>query len=81
MVLTNGVPLSHNWSEIQVGNIVLIRDLEPFPADIILLASSLESGMCYIETSSLDGEKGLKAKQVIKETELVKNNQNLKVLF
>ena len=40
MVLTNGVPLSYNWSEIQVGNAVLIRDLEPFPADIILLFSN-----------------------------------------
>lgn len=28
------------------------------PADIIILGS--ESGVCYIETSSLDGEKNLK---------------------
>ena len=81
MLLCSGVPLQHHWSEVQVGNILLIKDQEIFPSDIILLASSLETGMCYIETSSLDGEKGLKAKQVVKETIGIKNNQNLKVLF
>jgi magnesium-transporting ATPase (P-type) len=81
MILCSGVPLQHHWSDVQVGNILLIKDMEAFPADLILLSSGLETGMCYIETSSLDGEKGLKAKQVIKETVAIKNNQNLKVFI
>jgi len=39
-----------------------------FSADLIVLQSEFESGVCYIETSSLDGEKNLKPKSAIKET-------------
>jgi phospholipid-transporting ATPase len=39
-----------------------------FPADILVLGSAYESGVCYIETSSLDGEKNLKPKSAIAET-------------
>lgn len=77
-VLCNGVPLLHQWSEIQVGNLLLIRDQETFPADLMLLATEHPLGICYIETSSLDGEKGLKAKNALKETDIVKNTENLK---
>ena len=77
-VLCNGVPLIHQWHEIQVGNLLLIKDQEAFPADLMLLTSNHPMGVCYIETSSLDGEKGLKAKNALKETEIVKNTENLK---
>jgi phospholipid-transporting ATPase len=39
-----------------------------FPADILVLGSVFESGVCYIETSSLDGEKNLKPKSALAET-------------
>ena len=76
-VLCNGVPLLHQTHELQVGNLLLIKDLETFPADLIFLASDHPLGLCYIETSSLDGEKGLKAKNALRETEIVKNTENL----
>jgi magnesium-transporting ATPase (P-type) len=41
---------------------VFIKNDENIPADIIVLATALENGLFYIQTSSLDGEKGLKTK-------------------
>jgi phospholipid-transporting ATPase len=44
------------------------------PADTIVLGSEFESGVCYIETSSLDGEKNLKPKSALKETQAIFQN-------
>jgi len=56
------------WVNVAVGDIVRVESEEPFPADIILLASSEPEGLCYIETANLDGETNLKIKQAIPET-------------
>ena len=42
---------------------------EFFPVDLISLASSDSDGTCFIQTSSLDGEKNLKPRSSIKETQ------------
>ncbi len=47
------------WKDIVVGDVCYVKDNETFPADLILLSSSLE-GLAFIETASLDGEKNLK---------------------
>jgi magnesium-transporting ATPase (P-type) len=46
--------------DIRPGDLVLVRNRDMVPADIILLASSSEGGSAYIETSSIDGETNLK---------------------
>lgn len=56
------------WVNIAVGDIVRVESEEPFPADLVLLASSEPEGLCYIETANLDGETNLKIKQAIPET-------------
>ena len=56
------------WVNVAVGDIVRVESEEPFPADLVLLASSEPEGLCYIETANLDGETNLKIKQAIPET-------------
>ncbi|KAK4502195.1 hypothetical protein PRZ48_005620 [Zasmidium cellare] len=56
------------WIDIKVGDIVRVESEEPFPADLVLVASSEPEGLCYIETANLDGETNLKIKQAIPET-------------
>lgn len=56
------------WREVVVGDIVKIISEEAFPADLILLSSSEDQGMCYIETANLDGETNLKIRQALEIT-------------
>jgi phospholipid-transporting ATPase len=64
------------WVNVAVGDIIRVESEEPFPADIVLLASSEPEGLCYIETANLDGETNLKIKQAIPETcEIIESSQ------
>ena len=45
-----------------IGEIVYVKQNEIFPADLVIIDSSLPEGICYVETASLDGEKHLKQK-------------------
>lgn len=47
---------------LMVGELVVVRKDNSFPADLILLDSNLPEGACFIETGTLDGEKTLKNK-------------------
>ena len=46
--------------DIRAGDIVICKNREMVPVDLVLLASSADSGSAYIETSSIDGETNLK---------------------
>ncbi|CAL3968604.1 hypothetical protein PZA11_004633 [Diplocarpon coronariae] len=59
------------WINVAVGDLIRVESEEPFPADIVLLASSEPEGLCYIETANLDGETNLKIKQAIPETSVM----------
>ena len=52
--------------DLRPGDIVRIRSREEFPADCLLIATECFSGVCYIETSEIDGETNLKIKEVPK---------------
>ena len=56
------------WIDIKVGDIIRVESEQPFPADLVLVASSEPEGLCYIETANLDGETNLKIKQAIPES-------------
>jgi len=51
------------WKELRVGDIVYLSNDEQIPADILLLHSSDENGLCYIDTQNLDGETNLKQRE------------------
>ncbi|KAI4344030.1 hypothetical protein L6164_011307 [Bauhinia variegata] len=56
------------WRDLRVGDVVKVDKDEFFPADLILLASSYDDAICYVETMNLDGETNLKLKQALEET-------------
>ncbi|KAI9257346.1 hypothetical protein BDA99DRAFT_441217 [Phascolomyces articulosus] len=67
-VLEGSQFVDKRWRDIKVGDICRVESTEFFPADLIILSSSEPEGLCYIETSNLDGEVNLKIKQALPET-------------
>ncbi|CAL5361204.1 unnamed protein product [Camellia sinensis] len=56
------------WMTLGVGDVVKVEKDKFFPADLLLLSSSYEDGICYVETMNLDGETNLKVKRALEVT-------------
>ena len=66
------------WRDIKLGEIVKVNNEESFPADLLLLKTSDENGICYIETKNIDGETNLKTRQVNKDLiNIIKDEKDL----
>ncbi|XP_071756358.1 phospholipid-transporting ATPase IA isoform X3 [Centroberyx gerrardi] len=67
-VLRNGAWEIVHWEKVAVGEVVRAANGDHLPADLVILSSSEPQGMCYIETSNLDGETNLKIRQGLQIT-------------
>ena len=57
--------VERRWRDVRVGDWVRVSANEAIPADLLLLRCSSTQGVCYVETSNLDGESNLKPKHVL----------------
>ncbi|KAH7865566.1 hypothetical protein Vadar_008338 [Vaccinium darrowii] len=64
----DGVFIPKPWMKLQVGDVVKVEKDKFFPADLLLVSSSYEDGICYVETMNLDGETNLKVKRALEAT-------------
>lgn len=53
----------NKWKTIRNGSLLLVKENEYFPCDMIILNTNKDNGICYIETKNLDGETNLKTKK------------------
>jgi len=70
---TSGAVVDAPWRDVRVGDLVVVRNREVAPADLVVLGVARTAGdgeytdVCYVETKSLDGETNLKQRRAVKE--------------
>jgi len=66
------------WSDVMVGDLIIVQANEYVPADFVVVASAHEEGHVFIETANLDGETNLKTKQAPDQIQAMTGyNENL----
>lgn len=63
-IVKHGIRKHIQAQDIHVGNIVWLRENDEVPCDLVLLGTSELQGLCYVETSALDGETDLKTRVI-----------------
>ncbi|OXB80590.1 UNVERIFIED_CONTAM: hypothetical protein H355_014933 [Colinus virginianus] len=64
----------------QVGDIVMVKEDETFPCDLIFLSSSRGDGTCFVTTASLDGESSHKTHYAVQDTKAFHSEQEIDAL-
>ena len=67
------------WKDVKLGHIVKVYENQQFPVDLLLLSTSDDNGICYVETKNLDGETNLKFRQANKTLHTLIKEKNYDV--
>lgn len=65
------------WKKLEVGDVVLLRENEQVPADLMVISTSDPDDLCYLETKNLDGETNLKPRRAVRSTASVTSELDL----
>ncbi|KAF9238250.1 phospholipid-translocating P-type ATPase [Melanogaster broomeanus] len=65
------------WKKLEVGDIVLLKENEQVPADVVVLSTSDPDGLCYLETKNLDGETNLKVRKALPATSSITSEEDI----
>ncbi|XP_052178422.1 phospholipid-transporting ATPase 2 isoform X3 [Diospyros lotus] len=63
-VVKQGIKKHIQAQDIRVGDILWLRKNDEVPCDLVLIGTSDVQGLCYVETSALDGETDLKTRVI-----------------
>ncbi|KAI6078676.1 putative phospholipid-transporting ATPase IH isoform X1 [Aix galericulata] len=66
--------------KLRVGDIVMVKENETFPCDLIFLSSSREDGTCFVTTASLDGESSHKTHYAVQDTKAFHSEEEIDAL-
>ena len=53
------------WDEVVPGDVIMVMLNERVPVDCLIIGTSDDNGICYLQTSNLDGESNLKQYQAV----------------
>uniref|UniRef100_A0A8C7YYA2 Phospholipid-transporting ATPase n=1 Tax=Oryzias sinensis TaxID=183150 RepID=A0A8C7YYA2_9TELE len=76
-VVEQGKVVRTQSHKLRVGDIVMVREDETFPCDLILLSSSRYDGTCFVTTTSLDGESSHKTYYAVPDTMAFRTEQEV----
>ncbi|GAA6064566.1 hypothetical protein JCM10212_005628 [Sporobolomyces blumeae] len=65
------------WKKLEVGDVILLKENDQIPADVVVLATSDSDGLCFVETKNLDGETNLKPRKSLKATAGIANEEDI----
>ncbi|XP_035390770.1 probable phospholipid-transporting ATPase IH isoform X2 [Electrophorus electricus] len=79
-VVQDGKVVCKQSRKLQVGDVVLVKEDETFPCDLILLSTSRDDGTCFVTTASLDGESSHKTYYAVQDTKAFNTEKEVDTL-
>ena len=79
-VLRAGGMKNMRSEEIEIGDIISVKDHQEIPCDMVLISSVNSSGKCHVTTANLDGETNLKVRECLDATKSLQTPESLNQL-